>query len=75
MVEEETGFVISKDEEKLPQELADRVIQLLENDELAQELGKKGRRRVEQKFHKSRMARDLINLSETLLAETRGAGG
>jgi glycosyltransferase involved in cell wall biosynthesis len=67
VVDGETGFVISKDEEKLPQELAGRVIELLENEARAEEMGKKGRQRAEEKFDKARMANDLIELSQELL--------
>lgn len=66
VVHGETGFVITKDEERLPRELAERVAQLLQDDTLAQEFGKKGRQRVEDKFDKKRMARDLIELSRAL---------
>ena len=67
VVDRETGFVISKDEENLPQELARRVSELLENEPLAEEMGKKGRERVEEKFDKARMARDFVDLSRELL--------
>jgi len=67
VVDGETGFVISKDEEKLTQELAWRVIELLENEARAEEMGKKGRQRAEEKFDKARMANDLIELSQELV--------
>jgi spore coat protein SA len=71
VVDGETGFVISRDEEKLPGELAERVIELLEDGTLAEEMGRKGRDRVEEKFDKARMAKDLIEVSRDLL---EGAG-
>ena len=71
VVDGQTGFVISKDEEKLPEELAGRVIELLENETLAEEMGGRGRQRVEERFDKVRMARDLLELSRALL----GRGG
>ena len=66
VVDGETGFVISKDEETLPRELADRLVELLSNPELAERMGQKGRERVEVKFDKARMAQDLIELSRSL---------
>jgi glycosyltransferase involved in cell wall biosynthesis len=67
VVDGETGFVISRDEEDLSQELTGRLIQLLSNPHLAEGMGEKGRRRVEERFGKERMARDFIELSEVLL--------
>lgn len=69
VVHGETGFVITKDEQELPQELADRVVQLLQDERLAQQFGEEGRRRVEREFDKTRMAEDFIELSEALLGE------
>jgi glycosyltransferase involved in cell wall biosynthesis len=57
-----TGFIISKDEDKIPIELADRIIQILSNPSLAVKMGKAGRRRAEEKFDKKRMAREMIEL-------------
>jgi spore coat protein SA len=70
VVDGETGFVISKDEEPLPRELARRVIELLGDDALAEEMGKKGRERAKEEFDKARMARDFIALSRELLRES-----
>jgi glycosyltransferase involved in cell wall biosynthesis len=67
VVDGETGFVISKDEEKLPPELANRVVQLLSNPALAEKMGIRGRQRAEEAFDKARMARDFIQLSRSLL--------
>ena len=67
VVDGQTGFVISKNEERLPQELAARVIELLDDEALADELGRRGRERAESKFDKQRMARDFIRLSRQLL--------
>lgn len=69
VVDGETGFVISKEEERLPKELADRVVQLLSNPALAKEMGRKGRKRAEEAFDKARMARDFIRLSRSLMEE------
>jgi len=69
VVDGETGFVIPKDEEALPGALAERLIEVLEDEELAEELGLRGRERAERAFDKARMARDLIELSEALVEE------
>ena len=71
VVDGETGFVISRDEDKLPGELAERLVQLLEDRDLAEELGQSGRQRAERKFDKRRMARDFINLSQQLLTSSQ----
>ncbi len=68
VVDGETGFVITKDEDRVPKELADRVVALLEDDELAADFGRRGRERAEEAFDKARMARDFIDLSMDLLA-------
>lgn len=67
VVDGETGFVIPKDEEELPEALAERLIQILENEELGKEFGRRGRERAEEAFDKARMAKDLIELSEGLV--------
>lgn len=67
VVDGETGFVISKDEEKLPRELATRVIELLDDAALAEELGRRGREGAENGFDKKRTAQDFIRLSRQLL--------
>lgn len=46
----ETGFIISKDEERLPAELAHRLVKLLGDETLTQELGRNGRKRAEDMF-------------------------
>jgi glycosyltransferase involved in cell wall biosynthesis len=69
VVDGETGFIITKDEEQLPEELAQRLVQLLTHPELAEGMGRKGRRRAEETFHKARMAHDFIELSRALLHE------
>lgn len=69
VVDGETGFVISKDEETLPEQLADRIVVLLQDDDLAERMGRNGRQRAEEAFDKSRMAGDFIQLSNELMAE------
>ena len=67
VVDGETGFVIPKDEEALPGALSERLIEILEDEELAEALGRRGRARAEEAFDKARMARDFIELSEDLV--------
>ena len=69
VVHDETSFVITRDEEKLPQALARRLVQLLSNPDLAQEMGQRGRQRAEERFDKERMARDFIELSRALMED------
>jgi glycosyltransferase involved in cell wall biosynthesis len=68
VIDGETGFIINRDETTLPDELADRIVELLANPELARSLGEVGRERVEDRFDKRRMANDYIKLSRELLA-------
>jgi len=70
VVDGKTGFVISKDEEKGPQELARRLIQVLSDEALAERLGEQGRRRAEDLFDKGPMATDFIQLSESLVDQS-----
>lgn len=67
-----TGLVIDKEEEKIPPQWAEKVIYLLSNPDRAKEMGRNGRKRVEEIFDKSRMARDFIQLSEELIGEKKG---
>jgi glycosyltransferase involved in cell wall biosynthesis len=67
VVDGETGFVITKDEERLPGELAARIVQLLSDPSLARRLGENGRQRVEMEFDKRRMAKEFIQLSSGLM--------
>ena len=69
VIDGETGFVISKDEDQLPHELGDRLVQILTKHSLAERLGQKGRQRVEERFDKARMAKDLIQLSRGLVEQ------
>jgi glycosyltransferase involved in cell wall biosynthesis len=67
VVHGKTGFVIDRDEDRLPKELADRIIELLSNQSLVKEFGENGRKRVEEMFDKRQMAKDFIRLSEELI--------
>ncbi len=59
---DETGFIISKDESKIPEELASRVLQLFSNPTLMLEMGKRGRIRAKKMFDRKKMARELVGL-------------
>lgn len=61
-----TGFIIDKDERRTPEQLADKIIQLLSDPAWSKRLGENGRRRTEEVFDKRRMASDFIRLSEEL---------
>jgi glycosyltransferase involved in cell wall biosynthesis len=73
VVDGETGYIIDKDEKQIPEQLAQRILELLSNPGLAEQMGAKGRKRAEEKFDKARMAQDFIQLSETLI-EKKQAG-
>lgn len=75
VVDGETGYIIDKDEEQIPEQLAQRILELLSNPGLAKEMGAKGRSRAEEKFDKSRMAQDFIQLSETLIEKKKAGAG
>ena len=64
VVDGKTGFIIEK-KETLKQ-LAGKIINLLEDRKLRIKMGKAGRKRVEEKFDKKRMAKDFLNLSKRL---------
>ncbi len=67
VVHSKTGFLINRNEDRLPVELADRILELLSNQSLAKEFGENGRKRVEEMFDKKRMAKEFIQLSEELI--------
>ena len=62
VADKKTGFIISKDENKIPAELADRVLKIFSDPDLADKMGKVGRKRAEEMFDKKRMAKELIDL-------------
>jgi glycosyltransferase involved in cell wall biosynthesis len=62
VVDGKTGFIIPKEEKKIPGELADRILRLLSDPKLSKKMGKAGRKRAEEKFDRKRMARELIEL-------------
>jgi glycosyltransferase involved in cell wall biosynthesis len=67
VVDGETGFIIPRDPEALPEALSRHIRHLLTDPDLAAEMGRRGRRRAEERFDKERMARDFITLSQALV--------
>lgn len=68
VVDGETGFIIDKDEQNIPLQLAASIVELFSHEELAREMGLVGRRRAVEVFDKKRMAADLIHLSASLVS-------
>jgi glycosyltransferase involved in cell wall biosynthesis len=68
VVDGETGFIIDKDEQTIPAQLATRIVELFSHEGLAGEVGSAGRRRAVEVFDKERMAADLIHLSNSLVS-------
>lgn len=64
-----TGFIIDRDPARIPAQLADRVIKLFSDPDLARKMGLDGRKRAEELFDRRRMTRDFIKLSQELLDE------
>jgi sugar transferase (PEP-CTERM/EpsH1 system associated) len=61
-----TGFLVPPKES---QKMADAIVKLLHNPELAQKMGEAGRRRVEEKFSLERMVKEYKDLYEECLAK------
>jgi len=72
VVDEATGFIIDRDPAKIPAQLAERIIRIFSDSDLAERMGLAGRKRVEELFDKRRMTRDFIKLSEELIALKSG---
>ncbi len=64
VIEGETGFLIESNDDKA---LAGRLSELLENPEKAVEMGKAGRKRVEEKFSTEIRLKNIISLYQNLL--------
>ena len=71
IIDGETGFIIEKDEEKVPVQLAQKIITIFSDPDLAKRLGKAGRARAEAFFDRKRMAKDFIELSKQLIKAHR----
>ena len=67
IVDSETGFIIDKEEKKIPVQLAERIAELFLHEELAREMGAAGRKRAVEVFDKKRMSADLIHMSASLV--------
>ncbi len=61
-----TGFLIPKGEDRL---LANRLMTLLKNPDLARKMGAAGRRHVEKHFSRGRMATEVADLYSDALAD------
>ena len=72
IIDGETGFIIEKEEEKVPLQLAQKIITLFSDPDLAKKLGKAGRKRAVKFFDKKRMAKDFIKLSKQLIKAHKG---
>ena len=59
VVDGETGYIIAKRD---PEALAEKIIVLLKDKELARRLGRQGRQRAVEAFSRDRMARDTVAL-------------
>jgi len=68
VVDGETGFIIEK---RNPELLAQKIIQLLEDKDLAARLGQNGRQRALEVFSRDRMARETVALYRRALAAAR----
>ncbi|NJM52026.1 MAG: glycosyltransferase [Blastocatellia bacterium] len=65
IIEGETGFLVESDDDN---SLAEKLIRLLENEEKANEMGRRGRERVEAKFSCEAQLEKTKNLYESLLS-------
>ena len=66
IIEGETGFLVESDDEEV---MANRLIELLRKPEMAVEMGKKGRRIVEERFSLKAQTEKTLFLYQTLLTE------
>lgn len=70
IVEGETGYLVSAGDAEA---MAARIVSLLREPERAQQMGERGRLRVEQKFSCAAQLENTVNLYERLLASVRPA--
>ena len=59
----ETGFLVKP---KSPEELASKIEYLLDNDEIASNMGEKGKERIKQEFSMKKMVNSFVGLYETI---------
>jgi glycosyltransferase involved in cell wall biosynthesis len=67
IIDGKTGFIIEKEEEKVPRQLAEKIVTIFSDPDLAKKMGRAGRERAVKFFDKKRMAKDFIELSEELM--------
>ena len=70
VIDGETGYLIEK---KDPEALAERIIRLLKDKELAAKLGAQGRKRALEVFSRERMARETLELYHSAIAKHSSA--
>lgn len=70
IVDGETGFIV---EPKDVDSLANAIEKLVSNPEMAAEMGRKGRRRVEEKFSAERVAHEVASIYEEVVYSVKGA--
>ncbi len=67
VIQGETGYIIEKDEKKLPGQLAEKVIKLFSQPRLRKTMGRSGRQRARTHFALVRMAEDFINVTREVI--------
>jgi glycosyltransferase involved in cell wall biosynthesis len=63
VIQGKTGYIIEKDEKKIPAQLAKKIIKLFCEPELSKKMGRAGRERAKKHFALQRMAKDFIAIS------------
>lgn len=66
VINEETGFIVNI---KSPDEMAEKILFLLDNEKIASRMGKAGRKRIEKHFTLDKMGNKYWNLYNTLIHE------
>ena len=70
VVDGETGFLVAVDN---PEEMAMRILALLNNEQLMQKMGKRGRENVEREFSAERYAAKFCQLYDNLAGQQKRA--
>jgi len=71
VVDGETGFLVPSDDHEA---LADRIVQLLQDEDLRKRMGAAGRKRVEQHFSIPRMIEQVVAIYDEILAGRESQG-
>jgi len=71
IVDDETGFLVPP---RNPDAIASKIMLLLENEEIARDMGKRAQKRVEERFSLERMVKTYEELYERCLNEKEGHG-